>query len=159
MERKHKEWIIAAMGLAAVFITTLFIKIPTQWGYFNLGDAIIFLFSTILAPGLSFLMASIASAAADLAANYPQYAIFTFLIKGTEGFVISWLVYRHHNRPILAFGIGATILVGGYFITDWILFGSAIAALGGVPFNLLQGLLGLAVALLLVKRVKRINEQ
>ena len=50
-----KKMVLTGLGIAIVFIATLFIKIPnTLDGYFNLGDGFILLFASILNPFLAF---------------------------------------------------------------------------------------------------------
>ncbi len=158
MMNKNQKWVLGALALAAIFVATMFIKIPTPFGYFNLGEAMIFLFSSILPPMISSLAAGAASVLADLLGGYPQYALFTLIIKATEGFVVSWMVYKNHKDEVAAYSCGLMILVVGYLLTDWLLYGNLIVASGGILFNVAQGLCGLVVARLLVRRVKRINQ-
>ncbi|MFV0479456.1 MAG: ECF transporter S component [Anaerorhabdus sp.] len=155
---KNREWIVSALALALVLVTTLYLKIPTQWGYFNLGDAMIFLFASILPPGLSFLMAGVGSALADLLGNYGQYAPFTLVVKGCEGYLVAWGI-MHLKKETLAYILGIIILVVGYTAVDWLLYGSLITALGGVAYNVVQGVCGLIVSLLLVTRIRKIYEK
>ncbi|MFR2885797.1 MAG: ECF transporter S component [Merdibacter sp.] len=47
-----REMVLAALGIALVYITTMFIKLPNSiGGYLNLGDGFILLFAGFL-PGL-----------------------------------------------------------------------------------------------------------
>ncbi|MFV0379606.1 MAG: ECF transporter S component [Anaerorhabdus sp.] len=151
--KKNKLFIIAALALALIFICTTYIKVPTQFGYVNLGDSMIFLFSSILPPSLSFLVSSVASGAADIVAGYPQYAIFTFIIKGVEALFVSLMIYKFDNNKILTYIGAGSILVLGYLITDWILYGSFVMALGGVVFNIVQATSAIIISALLVKRL------
>ena len=52
-----KEMVLTGLGMAIVFVATLYIKIPNALdGYFNLGDGFILLFASILDPFLAFLV-------------------------------------------------------------------------------------------------------
>lgn len=51
---KQKELTLCALGIALVFLSTFFIKIPAAHGYFNLGDAVIFIFASYLSPTAAF---------------------------------------------------------------------------------------------------------
>ena len=51
------EIVLTGLGMALVFVATMFIKIPnTLDGYFNLGDGFILLFASFLNPFESFLI-------------------------------------------------------------------------------------------------------
>ena len=46
-----REMVLAALGIALVYITTMFIKLPNSiGGYLNLGDGFILLFAGFLHP-------------------------------------------------------------------------------------------------------------
>lgn len=139
-----------AMAAAAVFVCAWCIKIPMgMFGYFNLSDACILLFSCIFTPTQSFLVAALSSALADVAGGYMLYAPFTFFIKGLEGLIASVLYRKYKTSPLLAFPLAALFMALGYFFTDWLLYGSAALALSALPVNILQGAMGCAAALVL----------
>ncbi len=156
MKKYTKEIVLAALGLALVFAATLFIKFPTTLGYFNLGDAVILSFSSILNPGYSFLIGGVGSALADLSAGFPEYAVFTLIIKGIEGAFASYFLFQKNEKARVFVYCGAiAIIVGGYFVADWILTGSVVAALPGVTTNFLQGLCGVTAAFILTPKIKK----
>ena len=63
-----KELVFGALGIALVFISTMFLKLPNSiGGYLNLGDGFILLFSGLLGPFASFMVGGVGSAFADIA--------------------------------------------------------------------------------------------
>ena len=77
-----REMVLAALGIALVYITTMFIKLPNSiGGYLNLGDGFILLFAGFLHPFTAFLVGGLGSALADLTGGYGTYAIATLIIK------------------------------------------------------------------------------
>ena len=91
-----REMVLAALGIALVYITTMFIKLPNSiGGYLNLGDGFILLFAGFLHPFTAFLVGGSGSALADLTGGYGTYAIATLIIKGIEGGLIALLVRRN----------------------------------------------------------------
>ena len=91
-----REMVLAALGIALVYITTMFIKLPNSiGGYLNLGDGFILLFAGFLHPFTAFLVGGLGSALADLTGGYGTYAIATLIIKGIEG----GLLWRPEHRP------------------------------------------------------------
>lgn len=46
-----KDIVLTGLGIAVVFVATMFIKIPNALdGYFNLGDGFVLIFASILNP-------------------------------------------------------------------------------------------------------------
>lgn len=145
-----KEMVLTGLGIAIVFIATLFIKIPNALdGYFNLGDGFILLFASILDPFLAFLVGGLGSALADVAGGYAYYFIPTLMIKGLEAIVVSFLMKKYGEKvQIPAYVIGAIIMVVGYFLAKWYLKGSMAIALTGIPENIFQSGVGVVIALI-----------
>jgi uncharacterized membrane protein len=143
-----KEMVLTALAMALVYTATLLIQIPNGLdGYLNLGDGFILVFAGFLNPALSFLAAGIGSALADLTAGYAYYFIPTLLIKGFEGFFVSWLIHKYGEKLRLpAYIIGTVIMVIGYFFAKWYLKGSAAVAVLSISGNTIQGIAGLILA-------------
>ncbi|MEG0841393.1 MAG: ECF transporter S component [Erysipelotrichaceae bacterium] len=151
---KRNEIVIYGMGIAVVFVSTFFVKIPNAIdGYMNLGDGMIMLFASIASPLGAFLIGGVGSAMADLVGGYPHYILFTLLIKGFEAIVIS-ILYRRLPKKIkyLSYFVGSIIMVVGYFFAKWYLKASMLVALSGVPENILQSTIGMIIALLCIKK-------
>ena len=65
-----KEMVLTGLGMAIVFVATLYIKIPNALdGYFNLGDGFILLFASILDPFLAFLVGGFICDIGELISN------------------------------------------------------------------------------------------
>lgn len=143
-----QEIVLTGLGIAIVFIATLYIKIPNALdGYFNLGDGFILIFSSILSPFLAFLVGGLGSALADVAGGYAYYFIPTLMIKGLEAIVVAFLFQKFSKKvQIPAYLLGAVIMVVGYFFAKWYLKGSAAIALTGVPENIFQSAVGIVIA-------------
>ena len=145
-----KEMVFTGLGIAIVFVATLYIKIPNAIdGYFNLGDGFILLFASFLNPFFAFLVGGLGSALADVAGGYAYYFFPTLFIKGLEGIVVASLFKKFGKKAqILAYLLGAVIMVGGYFLAKWYLKGSMIIALSGIPENIFQSGVGIVIAIL-----------
>jgi uncharacterized membrane protein len=84
-------------------------------------------------------------AIADVIGGYALYAPATFVIHGLQAVVIA-LIGQKRNAWLMfvAAAAGGVIVVGGYFLYQWLILGMAMAvAVVEVPFNLLQASLGL----------------
>jgi uncharacterized membrane protein len=149
-------------GLVAV--STMIIRIPVAatGGYINIGDAMIFICALTFGSIIGGLAGGIGSAIADMI-GYPAYAPFTLIIKGLEGFSAGFIKDgKNIQRDLLAWGIGSSIMVIGYFIVEsYIMKLGVAAALVEVPGNLFQvffgGLVGIPVTKILRKRLANIS--
>lgn len=139
--------------IALVFLCTVVIIIPSPLGgYINLGDAAIYLSSYFLGPMLGFLAAGIGSMLGDFYLGYVNYMIATLLIKGTMGLISGYLFQK--GKYILGSISGLMIMVIGYYIFEIILFHNLLSPLANIPYNLIQGIIGVVVGILLIKMFK-----
>jgi uncharacterized membrane protein len=134
--------IIAALLTAFVAAITIFLRIPIpkSGGYLNLGDVVIMFAGLYMGPKYGLVIGGIGSAVAD-AIGFPIFIVPTLIIKGLEG-LCAGLFSRGR---VLGCILGGAVMVGGYYITEAYLFSGKIgqaAALAELPFNLLQGGIG-----------------
>lgn len=158
MKSVHTRKLVAAALFAAlIYVATAFFTVPLPTGYANLGDCFCILAGVLLGPVFGPLAAAVGSAIADLLLGYTVYAPATFLIKGGMA-LIAWLVYTRLRAPLpLRLPLGCLcaecVVVGGYFVYEWLLYGpAAVATLLG---NSIQGLIGgfaAAVILLVLEK-------
>lgn len=77
----------------------------------------------------------------DLLSGYPQWAVFSLLIHGSQGYVAG--IERNRNFWLTLSGV---IMVTGYFLVSWLFYGFG-AALADMPGNVIQAIFGIVVAL------------
>ncbi len=170
MKRNQTRTVILAALLAAfTTVATMIIKIPTPTlGYIHLGDGLVLLCGILLGPGLGAAAAGIGSMLADLFSGYAAYAPATFVIKALTAFAGGWVFHKLHTlrtpvRTVLA-GIPAEcVMVLGYYLYEAGMlaiggssFAAALAAtVVGIPFNLVQGVAGVIVSLVLLPVLAR----
>ena len=116
---------------ALVFVMTYFPKIPVPvtGGYVHLGDGAIFLSVLLLGP-LGIPAAAVGSMLSDLIGGYMVYVLPTFLIKGLVA-LVAWKLCRkdHPLLALLSFLLAEAVMVLGYFLLEWALYG--VASAGG----------------------------
>lgn len=145
---------------ALVFVMTYFPKIPVPvtGGYVHLGDGAIFLSVLLLGP-LGIPAAAVGSMLSDLIGGYMVYVLPTFLIKGLVA-LVAWKLCRK-DQPLLAmlsFLLAEAVMVLGYFLLEWALYGVASAAAAIGP-NVVQGIAGVLIGmlcLLITPRLERV---
>ena len=148
---------LTAIMTAIVLVLTSLIKVPTPAkGYAHLGDTGVFFSAFALGPWVGAAAGGLGTALADILGGYPQWAIFSLLIHGFEGWIAGWLVRRVAGLAglILAAVVGGVIVVAGYFLAGIILVGKG-AAVGEIVPNILQVGIGAALAIPLFIAVRQ----
>ncbi|WP_297236842.1 ECF transporter S component [uncultured Faecalicoccus sp.] len=151
MNQKTREIVITSLCIAMIFIATMFIKIPNAFhGYINLGDGFILLSGCLLKPSYAFLAGGLGSGLADIAGGYGYYFIFTLIIKGFEGWIVSYVSKKSERKTtrILSYFIGSIIMIAGYFIADFLINQSIWIGLASVWGNLFQAGMGLIISVI-----------
>jgi uncharacterized membrane protein len=152
-------------GLVAVATLIFVIPIPATTGYFNLGETIIYIAALLLGPWVGAVAGAGASIADVLVAV--QFAPGTLVIKAVEGFLVG-SVYRALYKKTGSMTFSATIgvvvggleMVAGYFLYETLVLGYPFAlAAVEVPFNIVQMLIGLAVAVPVMHGVLKVFPQ
>lgn len=146
------------MMTALVFTATYVIKIPSPTGgYKNLGDCFVFLSAWLLGPFWGTAAAAIGSALSDFF-SYPHYTLVTLIVKGFEALVF-WLISRLIRNKTVGFIvgglIGGAVMVSGYFLNAYFIWGKTESALVSVFGNLIQAALGIMIGLILMQFVTR----
>ncbi|MFT3983232.1 MAG: ECF transporter S component [Lachnospiraceae bacterium] len=180
--RDTKFVVAAAMLAALTCIATIIIKIPTPtFGYIHLGDGFVLLCGILLGPLYGALSAGIGSMFADLFSGYIAFAPATFVIKAVTALIASILfrlikkIYASASGEyagILIAGVtGEAFMVIGYFVFEIFLamiaagqFTNTAFAAGvsssatGIPFNIVQGFIGIVITALLLPLLKKIPD-
>ncbi len=104
---------------------------------------------------------------ADIYLGFGVFAPGTLAIKGAEGIIVGFLnnkLQRHIQNvtvcAIIAVLVGGLQMVAGYFLYELIVLNYGLGgALAEVPLNLIQMLVGLAVAVPIMHAVLRVFPQ
>jgi uncharacterized membrane protein len=143
MQRKSSDprvLAIAAVMTAIVFVLTRMVQVPTPAkGYIHLGDAGVFFSAFAFGPWIGAVAGGLGTALSDLTSGFPQWALFSLLIHGLQGFVVGWTSRRWDGvlGLVLSTVAGGVIVVVGYLGAGLVLSGLG-AALAEVPLNVIQ---------------------
>ena len=162
---KKKETLIkvciSAMLTALVCVATMLIQIPSPLGgYVNFGDCFILIAAWILGPAYGFAAGGIGSALADLFTGYAHYIPGTFLIKGLMAVAAALILRAFANKSekfktagFITGGITAeAIMIVGYYLYAAVFLGKGfLVALDSVPGNVVQGVLGIIIGLVVIE--------
>ena len=160
MQNHVKKLVFTSLFTALIIVCTAYVSIPLPLvGYVHLGDAFIFLSTFILGPIYGAVATGIGSALADLIV-YPAYALATLIVKALMSLTAYYLLNKVMKTTviveIIAGVIGTIVMALGYFIFEfiWILPGSLSVAIN-IPFSLLQGAVGVAIAVPIMRLLKK----
>lgn len=160
--QKIKRIVWAGLFIALTTVATLVtIPMPMTNGYVNAGDALVILGAFLLGPGWGALAAGLGAALADVFLGFFIYAPATLVIKGLMALVAGVLISRAKKKRKLVpaiFGavLAEIIMVGGYFLYEWILYGFG-GAVGSLVGNGTQAVFGAAAGIALYFALTRIN--
>ncbi len=186
MKQKQSTKFIVTAALLAAFscVATMIIKIPTPtFGYIHLGDALVLLCGVILGPVYGGLAAGIGSMLADLFSGYVSFAPATLIIKAFTA-VIAALLFRglrklfHTEQSstkylslIISGAAAEAFMVIGYFVFEIFLamlasgsftgttFAAGVSSSAtGIPFNIVQGFVGIVITLVLLPILEKIPD-
>ena len=159
MKNSHvKKLVLTALLAALTMVATLFIRIPLPLGYVNLGDAFVLLSALLLGPLYGTIAAGLGSALADLF-GYITYAPGTLIIKSLMA-IVAYCLYAVVTQngskrvllgELLGGAVAAVLMAWGYFLYEILLFETAAVAIVNVPFNLLQGAVGVLLCILVMR--------
>lgn len=153
-------------ALVCVATLTIVISIPATSGYFNLGETVIYTAALLFGSLAGAIAGGAGAAIADMIVA-PQFALGTLAIKGVEGAIVGALHKKLQQRTrsrslsaTIATVIGGLEMVAGYFLYEQLVLGYPFSvALVEVPFNIVQMLAGLVVALPIMHAVLRVFPQ
>jgi uncharacterized membrane protein len=156
--------IFAALVAAITYL--LPIPIPATNGYFNFGETIIYSAALILGPFVGTFAGGGAAIADLLVPLGAVYAPATLAIKTVEGFTVGFLNLKLKTKTtmtisaIISILIGGTVMILGYFTYQVTTLGIPIgAAFLELPWNMVQMLVGLVIAVPIMYAVYRVFPQ
>lgn len=150
--------VVTAMFTALICVATMLIHIPTPGtgGYVNLGDGVLLTGAFLMPTGLGVAAAAIGSMLADLLSGYMLYAPGTLVVKGLTALIAAGLLRAAFTqrlspapRRLIAAVVAEIFMALGYLFFESTFLSYGAGALASVPANLLQGAVGVAIALAL----------
>ena len=113
MSRRSIDLVDTVVFLVAVYAVTIATAVyqPATGGYFNLGEAVIYLAAIVSGPLTAAIAGGVGAALADLSTGYGIFAPGTLVIKFAEGYLAGVLVNRLRGRWLHAAGAG----VGAFY--------------------------------------------
>lgn len=156
---------IAFYGLftALIYVATRFINIqgPTPGSLFHLGNVMAFSIAIVFGKKAGAVSAALGMALFDLTSPYAIWAPFTFIIRLAMGYVIGYMASVAGDNKVktivfsfLGILIATIIMIGGYYVSEVILYRNIYAPLQSVWANFMQCVVGTVIGLPLAIALK-----
>ncbi|RLG80556.1 MAG: hypothetical protein DRO13_03475 [Thermoprotei archaeon] len=123
--RKRVDVVDLAIFTVAVYAVTVAVQVyqPATGGYFNLGEAVIYLAALLRGPLVAGVAGGVGASIADLSTGYSIFAPGTLVIKFIEGVAAGLLVAKlgRKVKPFYGFIVGAlyTVLLLVFAVYYW----------------------------------------
>lgn len=158
--RKPVLWLtMTALFMAMVVVLSMSaLSIPVPGGHLYFNDVVIDTAAMLMDPLSAFIACGVGAFLGELL-FYPAPMFVSLITHGLQALVISLLCRK--DQPLLAllsFLLAEAVMVLGYFLLEWALYGVASAAAAIGP-NVVQGIAGVLIGmlcLLITPRLERV---
>lgn len=150
---------IALLTALTTAVSMLFVfPVPAANGIVTLAEAGIYISALILGPLGGLWVGALSGGLIDLLSGYPQWAFFSIIIHGLQGFLTGYLYEKIAGKYklIVSLIVGSIVMVVGYLLATIIMYNLA-AGIVSVPANIIQNIVGMVVAVPLVTTLKKLN--
>ena len=167
--KKTSVTVLTAMMMCIIMVAIFVLRIPIPFtqGYVNLSDGIIFIAICLLDRKHSVAAASLGSMMGDILGGFAIWAPWTFFIKGIMALITVLIIDSLADKcttpkarmalRIIAMICGGLFMVFGYFIAEGVMYGSWVVAALGVPWNIGQFVVGIALALAITSALGKVG--
>lgn len=142
---------LAMLTALTTALSLLFVlPVPQTKGVVTLCEAGIYTTALLLGGPSGAIVGSLSGGMIDFLSGYPEWAFFSILIHGCQGYITG----RFRHYPLLALCLGSVTMILGYAAATTIMFGFG-AGIASILSNSLQNVFGILVAFPLVNYLKR----
>lgn len=148
---------ITAMLISLVFIATVFlnIKLPIKanGGLVHLGTAMLFIASILFGPKKGAIAGAVGMGLFDMVGGWLIWAPITIVARGLQGFIVGKIAWAKGRKGgslalnIVAMVVSMPIMMAVYYIGEVFLYNNWVAPLASIPGDIVQNMLGLAIAI------------
>ena len=160
-----KDMVETALLTALVFVATAFINIrlpiAASGGLVHLGTAMLVIASVVFGKEKGAIAGAVGMAIFDLSSGWALWAPFTFVIRGVMGYLLGAISYSNNKNGdnniinIFAVIISGIWMIGGYYLTEVILYGNWFSPVASIPGDITQIVMALIIGIPMAKILKK----
>lgn len=161
------DLVLTAILIALVFVSTVFlnIKLPigANGGLIHLGTAMLFIASILFGPKKGAIAGAVGMGIFDLLSGWVMWAPFTIVTRGLQGYLVGKIAWSNGRQGssvavnLLATILSVPIMLAGYYLCEWILYGNAFVPLASIPGNIVQNVVGIFISIPLSTLMQKVR--
>ncbi|WP_105257145.1 ECF transporter S component [Streptococcus suis] len=149
--KKTQELVLLAI-LTALTLALAFVHVPTPTGFVTLLDVGVFFTAFYLGKKEGAIVGGLSGLLIDFLLGYPQWAFFSLLFHGAQGYFAGWT----GKKGLIGVVLASLSMIGGYFVASSFMYNVADAVIS-LMSNTLQNTVGLVVGYILAQAIERIG--
>lgn len=163
---KTRDVAFTGLLIALVFVSTRFINvrlpIASNGGLVHLGNVMLFTAAIVFGGKKGAIAGAFGMGIFDILSGWPLWAPFTFVIRGVMGLIVGKAAYANGKNGenvtynVIGILISSVWMIGGYYLTEVILYHNWITPVGSIVGNVAQLGVGLALGIPLSAILKRV---
>ncbi|HFI2473109.1 TPA: ECF transporter S component [Streptococcus suis] len=147
--KKTQELVLLAI-LTALTLVLAHVHMPTLSGFVTLLDVGVYFTAFYLGKKEGAIVGGLSGLLIDFLLGYPQWAFFSLLFHGAQGYFAGWT----GKKRIFGLVLATLSMVGGYYLASRIYFND-LKAIESVFGNSMQNFVGMGLGFALVKLVEK----
>lgn len=153
MNTKQTQKLVLLSILTALTVVLGYLHVPTLTGVVTLLDVGVFFSAFYLGSKEGAIVGGLSGLLLDLLLGYPQWAFFSLLFHGLQGYAAGW---SGKNR-LVGLILASLVMVGGYFLVSLMLYNLA-DALDSLVGNFIQNTVGMFLGTVLAKAMTGVGK-
>lgn len=163
---KTRDIAFTGLLIALVFVATRFINIrlpiSVNGGLIHLGNVMLFVAAIVFGKKKGAIAGAFGMGLFDVLSGWMAWAPFTFVIRGGMGLIVGSIAYARDKdgenitQNVIGILLSSVWMIGGYYVTEGILYGNWIAPVTSIPGNIAQLVVGLVLGVPLAAMLKRV---
>jgi len=161
---KTREIVLCGLLTGMVFVATRFINIrlplSINGGLIHMGNTMLFMIALVFGKKRGAIAGAFGMGLFDVLSGWFLWAPFTFVIRGAMGYIVGAAAEGKVGKKrlihtLLGILLASGIMIGGYYVTEGILYGNWISPMTSIPGNVIQLIIGTALGLPLAEALKK----
>ncbi|MFH0401158.1 ECF transporter S component [Streptococcus sp. A23] len=147
--KKTQELVLLAI-LTALTLVLAHVHMPTLSGFVTLLDVGVYFTAFYLGKKEGAIVGGLSGLLIDFLLGYPQWAFFSLVFHGAQGYFAGWT----GKKRIFGLVLASLSMVGGYYLASRIYFND-LKAIESVFGNSMQNFVGMGLGFAVVKLVEK----